>query len=67
MAERSQPITTGEASRILRVGEDTIRKWSDAGRLPAVRASSGARIFERRDVEQLAAQRATATMEKRAR
>ena len=57
MAE--QPITTGEAARILRVGEDTVRKLADDGRLHAVRTGSGARIFERRDVEELAVQRAT--------
>jgi len=53
----TEPITTGEAARILRVAEDTVRKFADDGRLNVVRASNGSRIFERADVEALAVQR----------
>jgi excisionase family DNA binding protein len=55
-----QPITTGEAARILRVAEDTARRWGAEGRLRVVRTSAGLRIFDRADVERLARERQAA-------
>jgi excisionase family DNA binding protein len=57
MSIEHQPITVGEAARILRVSEDTVRRYDAAGVLKAARTSSGVRIFDRRDVERVAADR----------
>ena len=42
-----------EAAEILGVHESTLRRWSDEGRLPAVRLPSGVRRFRTEDVDQL--------------
>ncbi len=52
-------ITVGEAARILRVGEETVRRLADTGQLNASRTSTGLRIFERGEVERLAVERLT--------
>ena len=57
----SEAITTGEASRILRVSEATTRALERSGKLPAIKTSSGFRVFDRRAVEKLAAERGRRT------
>ena len=52
-----QPITVGEAARILRVSEDTVRRYDATGVLKAARTSSGIRIFNRAEVERVALER----------
>jgi len=56
--EARNPVLISEAARILECCADTVRRLEAAGVLRAVRTPSGMRIFERREVEQLAAQRA---------
>jgi excisionase family DNA binding protein len=51
--------TTAEAARVLRIGEATVRKWANLGRLPVQRTASGVRLFDRAQLEQLAAARAS--------
>jgi len=56
-AESSDNLTTSSAARELGVAEGTVRLMERRGVLPAVRLSSGMRIFRRVDVERVAAQR----------
>jgi excisionase family DNA binding protein len=55
--DEHRPITVSGAARILEVSEDTVRRLEAAGVLPAIRTQTGTRLFERRAVEALAAQR----------
>lgn len=52
-------IRLGEASRILGVDPDTLRRWADEGRVPAFTTPGGHRRFERRVLERLVAARRT--------
>jgi excisionase family DNA binding protein len=54
----NQPVTVGEAARILRVSEDTVRRLESKGTLRAARTGSGVRIFDRGEVERVATTRA---------
>jgi molybdopterin-binding protein len=51
----------GEAAELLRVSPDTIRRWVDAGRLPAGRDAHDHRVIEGTDLAEFA--RALATSE----
>jgi excisionase family DNA binding protein len=53
-------VLVSEAARILKVTQQTVRLWERTGRLSATRASGGVRVFDRLEVEQLAAERAAA-------
>jgi excisionase family DNA binding protein len=59
--ERPQPerLALGEASRLLGVDPDTLRRWADEGRVPAFTTPGGHRRFERRALERLIAARRT--------
>ena len=52
-------LALGEASRLLGVDPDTLRRWADEGRVPAFTTPGGHRRFERRALEQLIASRRT--------
>src|SRR4029077_14987698 len=47
----SEWLTLGQAARILGVAQSTIRKWSDAGRVPAFYTPGGHRRYRRTDLE----------------
>ena len=53
-------ILTSEAAQILHKSAATVRQWERRGLLPAARTDRGVRLFDRRDVEHLARQRAAA-------
>ena len=50
----------GEVAALLRVSSDTVRRWVDAGRLPASRDKDGARLVDGVDLAALARDRAVA-------
>jgi excisionase family DNA binding protein len=52
------PCLTSEAARVLKVSADTVRTWADAGRLTVWRTSAGLRVFDRAELERVAADRA---------
>lgn len=54
-----QRMALGEASRLLGVDPDTLRRWADEGRVPAFTTPGGHRRFERRALEGLIASRRT--------
>lgn len=56
-SQSSDFLLTNDAARRLNVSPQTIRVWERAGRLPAVKTERGTRLFDRRDVEQLARER----------
>lgn len=57
-------ITSGTAARILGISIKTLTAWSDRGLLHPVRAPSGWRYFNQKEVEALAnARSASATKE----
>jgi excisionase family DNA binding protein len=45
-------LTLGQAARFLGVAQSTIRKWSDAGRVPAFYTPGGHRRFRRSDLQE---------------
>jgi molybdopterin-binding protein len=47
----------GDAADILGVSPDTIRRWSDSGRLPAIRSTGGQRLVSRADVARVLSER----------
>jgi molybdopterin-binding protein len=47
-----------EAAALLGVSDDTIRRWIDAGRLPAVRDSAGRWVLSGRDLAEFARENA---------
>jgi molybdopterin-binding protein len=57
-------IRLGEAAGILGVSPDTVRRWIDDGRLPAVRSAGGQRLVRRADVARLLAARRRAGQER---
>ncbi len=46
-------LLTNEAAYILKVAPDTVRYLERTGHLPALKTSTGVRLFDRRDVESL--------------
>jgi excisionase family DNA binding protein len=44
-------LTIGDAARILGVSVDTVRRWSDEGRVPVVVLPSGHRRYRRSDID----------------
>ena len=48
-------IALGEASRLLGVDPDTLRRWADEGRVPAFTTPGGHRRFDRRALERMIA------------
>ena len=49
-AIRGKSLTSGEAARLLGVSEASVKRWADAGRLPAVKTAGGHRRFRPEDV-----------------
>jgi len=47
----SEWLTLGQAARFLGVAQSTIRKWSDAGKVPAFYTPGGHRRYRRSDLE----------------
>lgn len=60
-------MTPSEAARVLGVSADSVRDFSDAGKLPTLRTVSGRRLFRRGDVERLASERADGHRKRRPR
>jgi DNA-binding transcriptional MerR regulator len=54
------PVLVNEASRICEVCPETIRDWHRRGKLSALKTTVGVRVFDRRDVLRIAAERAAA-------
>jgi len=57
MSQTSNLLFTGEAARILSVSGETVRLWERAGRIHAMKIGAGIRVFERSEIERLAAVR----------
>jgi excisionase family DNA binding protein len=57
----NRPLLTSEVAKVFGVVPATIRLWERQGRLKAVKTDGGVRLFNRRDVERLARERAQAT------
>ena len=55
----AERLALGEASRMLGVDPDTLRRWADEGRVSAFTTPGGHRRFERRALERLIAARRT--------
>jgi excisionase family DNA binding protein len=53
-------LSTGQVAALLQVDPRTVGRWSDTGRLDAVRTLGGHRRFDASQVDALLAQRATA-------
>jgi excisionase family DNA binding protein len=56
---RPERLALGEASRLLGVDPDTLRRWADEGRVPAFTTPGGHRRFDRRALERLIESRRT--------
>jgi excisionase family DNA binding protein len=56
---RPERLALGEASRLLGVDPDTLRRWADEGRVPAFTTPGGHRRFDRRALERLIEARRT--------
>ena len=44
-------LSIGEAARILGISVDTLRRWSNDGRIPTITLPSGQRRFHREDLD----------------
>ncbi len=55
----AERLPLGQASRLLGVDPDTLRRWADEGRVPAFTTLGGHRRFERRALERIVAARRT--------
>jgi excisionase family DNA binding protein len=55
--EARDKLSLGPASRLIGVDPDTLRRWSDTGRLPSFSTPGGHRRFDRRDLERVLARR----------
>ena len=53
----SNHLGVSDTARLLRVSESAVRAMEKAGKLQALRTSSGHRIFDRAVVERIAAER----------
>ncbi len=54
MTKLSDYVKTAEAAEILGVAQNTIRKWSEQGKLPMRRnPANGYRLFKRTDLEKV--------------
>ncbi|MGD0167122.1 MAG: response regulator [Gaiellaceae bacterium] len=51
LSEPSEWLTLGQAAKYLGVAQSTIRKWCDAGRVPAFTTPGGHRRFRRSDLD----------------
>ncbi|HJN11130.1 MAG TPA: helix-turn-helix domain-containing protein [Pirellulaceae bacterium] len=52
MTKLSEYVKTAEAAEILGVAQNTIRKWSENGKLPVQRnPANGYRLFKRSDLD----------------
>src|SRR5882724_11418427 len=67
MLTDDQLVMVGEAARIAHVSPDTVRRWADDGLLVAFRTSARVRLFNRADVEHIAAERASRASQQRRR
>lgn len=52
-------LRISEAAELLGVSDDTVRRWADAGRLPAHRADNGRLVVEGSDLARLAGELTT--------
>jgi excisionase family DNA binding protein len=50
-------LTTSAAARVLGVASETVRYWQNTGKLRAVKASGGVRLFVRDEVERVRRER----------
>lgn len=53
----SEVLTVSEAARRLKVADGTVRRLADRGVLKVQRTSTGMRLFDRSDVDRVAAAR----------
>ena len=51
-------LTTAEVARLVGVGEAQVRRLHNEGKIPALRTSSGMRLFEKKEVLKLVEKRA---------
>src|SRR2546421_12821182 len=51
MLERGEWLTLGEASRILGVDPDTLRRWADSGKIEVFTTPGGDRRFMRASID----------------
>ena len=57
MMQDVELLTVSHAARALQVAANTLRLWERQGKLPALRTTSGVRLFDRRDIDRLIAER----------
>jgi excisionase family DNA binding protein len=50
-------LTTSAAARVLGVASETVRYWENTGKLRAVKASGGIRLFAREEVDRMRRER----------
>jgi excisionase family DNA binding protein len=49
----AKPMTVGAAAKYLGVSKDTVRQWTNNGKLPESRTPEGHRVFFKEDVERV--------------
>ncbi|MEO7189496.1 MAG: MerR family DNA-binding transcriptional regulator [Vicinamibacterales bacterium] len=57
-----QFITVNEAAKILGLSAASVRLWENSGKLPAVRTTTGIRLFSLVEVQRVAAARGTTSV-----
>jgi molybdopterin-binding protein len=60
MAAKSTRVRLGRSAEMLGVSPDTVRRWVDAGRLEAVRSTSGQRLVSLASIQRLLRERRAA-------
>jgi DNA-binding transcriptional MerR regulator len=60
MTKQAELLTAGDVAKLTGVTPAAVRYWGEKGRLSVIRTAGGVRLYDRGEVERLAAERLAA-------